>query len=413
MKAWLQRFREAHTPSEWEWRGAPTQPLTLSACPRRPLASPAPAHRSSAKRRAIRSCVCASALLLPLYANASEPKFDHLLKLTPENSAIGNFPAQKKAVLTIKSGETVKLETGGGNRWAEQSPEVWLKENGIVPTEEEQRAIGEIDRVVKETTRYAGIQNGHLLVGPVAIEGAMPGDTLEVRILSVVPRIPYGSVGMRPGRGGIPDSVPEAYTKIVKLDLKRNVGLFEPGIEVPLGPFMGVMGTLPPDSDGPNRRSGPPGVFGGNLDCKELVAGTTLYLPVYHPGGLFYTGDSHAAQGDGEVTVNAIETANTAILQFIVHKGKTLKAPRAETPTHYIAFGLDEDLDKAMQMAIHETNAYLADAQGLDFNRAFALSSIAIDFRVTQVVDDTKGIHSMIPKSLFTKGTPPYWAKNK
>jgi acetamidase/formamidase len=195
------------------------------------------------------------------------------------------------------------------------------------------------------------------------------------------------------------------------MDFKRNVGLFEPGIEVPLGPFMGVMGTLPPDSDGPNRRSGPPGMFGGNLDCKELVAGTTLYLPVYHTGALFYTGDSHAAQGDGEVTVNAIETANTAIFTFILHKGKTLKAPRAETPTHYIAFGLDEDLDKAMQMAIHETNSYLAELQGLDFNRAFALSSIAIDFRVTQVVDDTKGIHSMIPKSLFKNGVKPYWAK--
>ncbi|HMN43695.1 MAG TPA: acetamidase/formamidase family protein [Povalibacter sp.] len=345
-------------------------------------------------------------------AQAAEPKFDHLLPLTPANSAIGNFPAQKSAVLTIKSGDTVKFETGGGNRWGDRTPQQWLDENGIQLDAEDARAIGEIDRVVKETTRYAGIQNGHLLVGPVAIEGAMPGDSIEVRILSVVPRIPYGTVGMRPGAGGIPDAVPQPFTKVVKLDRKRNVGLFEPGIDVPLGPFMGVMGTLPPLSDGANRRSGPPGLFGGNLDCKELVSGATLYLPVFHPGALFYTGDSHAAQGDGEVTVNAIETANTAILQFVLHKGKTLRAPRAETPTHYIAFGLDPDLDNAMQMAIHETNAWLGELKGLDFYHAFALSSIAIDFRVTQVVDGTKGIHSMIPKSLlFPRGAPAYWYK--
>lgn len=347
--------------------------------------------------------------LLALSTVAAEPGYDHLVRLTPENSAIGNFPAQKRPILTVKSGATVKLETGGGNRWGEQDPYQWLRENGIQLDPESERAIGEIDRVLKETKRYAGIENGHLLVGPVAIDGAMPGDVLEVRILSVVPRIPYGTVSQRPGAGGIPDSVPELFTKVVPLDLRKNVGRFDDGIEVPLGPFMGVMATLPPAQDGSNRRSGPPGIFGGNLDCKELVAGTTLFLPVYQTGALFYTGDSHAAQGDGEVTVNAIETANTAILQFILHKDRTLLAPRAETPTHYIAFGLDPDLDSAMTMAIKETNAYLADLRGLDFKNAFALSSIAVDFRVTQVVDGTKGIHAMIPKRLFTSGVPAYW----
>jgi acetamidase/formamidase len=173
---------------------------------------------------------------------------------------------------------------------------------------------------------------------------------------------------------------------------------------------MGVMGLQPPDEDGPNRRSGPPGVFGGNLDCKELVAGTSLFLPVYHPGGLFFTGDSHAGQGDGEVTVSAIETANTAILQFVLHKGMKLTAPRAENATHYMAFGLDEDLDKAMQMAIRETNKFLLERKGLEFERAFTLSSIGVDFRVTQVVDGTKGIHSMIPKKLFVNDQKVFWA---
>lgn len=352
--------------------------------------------------------LCA-AVLLGLTATAgAEPAYDHYVHLTPENSVIGNFPAQKAPILTVKSGETVRIDTGGGNRWGDDSPDTWLKANHI-PASGDDTAIKEIDRVVKETTRYAGIKNGHLLVGPIAVEGAMPGDSLEVRILSVVPRIPYGTVSMRPGRGGIPDSVPEPFSTVVVLDLKRNVGLFGSGVEVPLAPFMGVMGTLPPDEEGPNRRSGPPGSFGGNLDCKELVAGTTLYLPVYHPGGLFFTGDSHAAQGDGEVTINAIETANTAILQFILHKGKTLKGPRAETPTHYITFGLDPDLDKAMEMAIHETNAFLDEAMGMDFFHAFALASIAVDFRVTQVVDGTKGIHAMIPKKLFTNNKVAYW----
>src|SRR5215831_442188 len=361
------------------------------------------------------SCVCVSIFLLSANTEAasSEPHYDHVVHLTPENSAIGNFPAQKKPILTVKSGAIVKLETGGGNRWGDQEPEAWLKENGIAVTDAQRTAIKEIDRVVKETTRYADIKNGHLLVGPIAVEGAMPGDSLEVRILSIVPRIPYGTVSTRPGRGGIPDEVPEVFNRTVMLDLKLNVGVFEPGIEVPLHPFMGVMGTMPPEEDGPNRRSGPPGVFGGNLDCKELVAGTTLYLPVFRPGGLFFTGDSHAGQGDGEVTVTAIETANTAVLQFILHKGKALKAPRAESATHYIAFGLDPDLNKAMQMAIRETNAYLQELQGLEFKRAFTLSSIGVDFHVTQVVDDTKGIHSMIPKSIFKNSTPSYWTAQK
>jgi acetamidase/formamidase len=351
-------------------------------------------------------------LLAPwLTAPAAQPAYDHHVHLTPENAAIGNFPAQKAPILTVKPGQTVRIDTGGGNRWEEKDPFQWLKENDITVTATQAEAIRETQRVLQETTRYADIKMGHILVGPIAVEGAMPGDTLEVRILSVVPRIPYGTVGMRPGRGGIPDSVLETKTKVVHLDFKRNVGVFEPGFEVPLAPFMGVMATLPPASEGPNRRSGPPGAFGGNLDCKELVAGTALYLPVFHPGGLFFTGDAHAAQGDGEVTVNAIETANTVIVQFFLQKGKALQAPRAESSTHYIAFGLDPDLNKAMQMAIHETNTYLGELQGLDFFRAFALSSIAVDFHVTQVVDETKGIHAMIPKKLFTRGTPSFWYK--
>ena len=371
-------------------------------------------------------------LALAVSAGAMDIPYDHFVPFTPENAILGHFSSTKKPVVTIKSGEVVRIDGGGGARWGDKDPDTWLKENGIALTIAASPALQETIRVTKETTnrlppaeatpsaapapgappvtapasRGGG---GHMINGPIYIEGAEPGDSLEVRILSVTPRIPYGAVSGNPGSGGLPDLSPRPFTKIVHLDLKRNAGIFDENVEVPLGPFMGVMATCPPDSDGPNRRSGPPGLFGGNLDCKELIAGSTLYLPVFQKGALFYTGDSHAAQGDGEITVNAIETANTCTLQFILHKGKKLSAPRAETPTHYMAFGLDPDLDKAMRMAMIETVDFLKEKQGYDFHHAYTLTSIAVDFRVTQVVDKTLGIHSMIPKKLFIKDPNRYW----
>ncbi len=260
--------------------------------------------------------------------------------------------------------------------------------------------------------RYADITSGHLLIGPINVEGAMPGDSLEVRILSVVPRIPYGTTGAGPGRSLRGADEPKPPSHVTILDLKRNVGVFANGIEVPLGPFMGVMAVQPPEEDGPNRRSGPPGRFAGNLDSAALVAGTTLYMPVFAPGARFFTGDAHAAQGDGEITGSAIETANTVTLQFILHKGKTLKMPRAETPTHYIAYGLDPDLEPAMQQAVDETVSYINDITGWSgSDKALPLMSIGVDFHITQIVDQTKGIHSMIPKKLFKDVKNTYWYK--
>ncbi|HEY8995412.1 MAG TPA: acetamidase/formamidase family protein [Lacunisphaera sp.] len=357
-------------------------------------------------------------LALAASATAMDIPYDHYVPFTPENAILGYFSPTKKPVVTIKSGEVVRIDGGGGARWGDKDPDTWLKENDIPLTIATSPALAETILVQKETPNRlppppgaapGARGGGHMLNGPIYIEGAEPDDMLEVRILSVTPRIPYGSVSGNPGSGALPDLSPRPFTKIVKLDLKRNAGIFDDSVEVPLGPFMGVMATCPPDSEGPERRSGPPGVFGGNLDCKELVAGSTLYLPVFQKGALFYTGDSHAAQGDGEITVNAIETANTCTLQFILHKGKKLTAPRAETPTHYMAFGLDPDLDKAMRMAMIETIDFLKEKQGYDFHHAYTLASIAVDFRVTQVVDKTLGIHSMIPKKLFIKDGNPYW----
>src|SRR5882724_8979196 len=344
---------------------------------------------------------------------AADLVYDHYVHLTPENSAIGNYPAQKAAILTIKSGETVKIDTGGGAGWRnpEMAPNDWLRKNNV-PTTADHPALRETIAVLDKATRYADIKNGHLLIGPIDVDGAMPGDSLEVRILSVVPRIPYGTTGAGPGRSLKNADAPKPPTHVTMIDLKRNVGVFESGIEVPLGPFMGVMAVQPADEEGTNHSSSPPGRFAGNLDCRELVSGTTLYMPVFQKGARFFTGDAHAAQGDGEITGSAIETANTVVLKFILHKGKTLKMPRAETPTHYIAFGLDPDLDNAMQQAVDETLDYIKELENWDDTaRAYSLMSIGVDFHVTQIVDQTKGIHSMIPKKIFKNLTNTYWYK--
>ncbi|WP_414664175.1 acetamidase/formamidase family protein [Horticoccus sp. 23ND18S-11] len=373
-------------------------------------------------RSVIALATLAVAGLVP--ARAIEIPYDHHVPFTPETAIIGHFSPTKKPVLTVKSGATVRIDGGGGQRWREDNPNQWLKENNIATTIETNAALAETIKVLKESThRLPPPPNtppgtvmsggGHLLVGPIAVEGAEPGDSLEVRILDVTPRIPYGTVGATPGRGALPDLVPRPWTRVVHIDLKRNVCIFDARTEVPLAPFMGVMGTCPPDSEGPMRKSGPPGTFGGNLDCKELIAGSTLYLPVYQKGALFYTGDSHAAQGDGEITINAVETANVCTLQFILHKGKKLSAPRAETPTHFLTFGLDPDLDAAMRMAMIQTVDFLKEYRKYDFFEAYALASIGIDFRVTQVVDGTLGIHAMIPKKLFRDELDTYWYRTR
>jgi acetamidase/formamidase len=361
-----------------------------------------------------RAVLLVSAGLLCATAAAATPKIDHYVRLTPQSAVFGNFPIQKPEILTIESGQTVKIDTGGGAGWRAENmePDAWLKKHGIA-VDSSYPAVRESIEVWDKATRYAGIQGGHYLVGPINVAGAEPGDSLEIRVHSVVPRIPYGTTGVGPGRSlrGNGEG-PRKPSHVTHLDLKRGVGKFVPGVEVPLGPFMGVMGLQPPKEDGDNHSSSPPGRFGGNLDCRELTAGSTLYLPVWQPGARFFTGDSHAAQGDGEISGTAIETANTVTLTFILHKGKTLKMPRAETPTHYIAFGLDEDLENAMQQAVDEAVLYINEVAGWEgTDKAIPLSSMGVDFRVTQIVDYTKGIHAMIPKAVFKDKRQAYWYK--
>jgi acetamidase/formamidase len=226
---------------------------------------------------------------------------------------------------------------------------------------------------------------------------------LEVRIREIRMDVPFAYNAFRKGSGFLPDEFEGAKTKIIPLDRARKVGTFAPGIELPLKPFFGSMGIAPPENAG-KVNSAPPGIHAGNLDNKELVAGTTLFIPVHAHGALFEVGDGHAGMGNGEVDITAMETSLTGVFQFILHKDMHLKWPRAETPTHWITMGLDPDLTEATKIAVHETLDFLVNEKKLTREDAYMLASVAVDFEITQLVDGTKGVHGMIPKSIFKAG---------
>jgi acetamidase/formamidase len=312
---------------------------------------------------------------------------DHLLKTTPETVAWGYYWAGAKPVLTVKSGETVEIQAVSvGNPMT--LTRAGLKEDQIEP---------EILRLYKEVPREARGPGGHPLTGPIFVEGAEPGDVLEVRIREIKLRADYG---FNSTAGFLQDLFPTRQTKIIKFDREKMIGHFGPGIEIPLRPFFGSMGVAPPESMG-KISSAPPGIHAGNIDNKELVAGTTLYIPVHAKGALLEVGDGHAAMGNGEIDITAIETSLTGVLQLIVRKDMHLKWPRAETPTHWITMGLDPDLTQAARICGIETIDFLVEQKKLSREDAYALSSVAVDFDITQLVDGTKGVHAMIPKSIF------------
>jgi acetamidase/formamidase len=242
---------------------------------------------------------------------------------------------------------------------------------------------------------------GHILTGPIYVEGAEPGDTLEVRIRKIDYQIPYAYNSFSPRSGVLtPDDFAKGAMKIIPLDTARGVAKFADRIEIPLRPFFGSMGVAPSEAAG-RVSSAPPGVHAGNLDNRELVAGTRLFIPVHVAGALFEVGDGHAGQGNGEVDITALETSLTGTFQFVLHKDMKLKAPRAETPTHWITMGLNPDLTEALKMAVRETIDFLAAEKKMSREDAYMLASVAVDFNVTQAVDGTKGVHGMIPKSIF------------
>jgi len=338
-------------------------------------------------------------------AAKSPIKPDHVVRSVPENMVWGYFGADVPPVARVKDSDIVEIHTVSTSGISQKDPESFFKNNNL-PMDQHAREVVDIMKNVKPEP--SGIR-GHMLTGPIFIEGAQPGDSLEIRILDLPLRSTYGVNSVWPGGGGIPDAVTSRESFVYRYDKKKNTATFIEGVEIPLRPFMGVMALSPPAQIG-RVSSIPPDFFGGNLDIKHLVKGTTLHLPVSVPGGLFTTGDCHSAQGNGEVSGVAIEASLTLVAQFIVHKGKTIKQPFAETPTHFIAIGLDPDLDKAMKNALTEAVNFISQELGFTFNQALSIASTGVDFEVSQVVDRTLGVHAMIPKSIFTKKKFDYWA---
>ena len=327
-------------------------------------------------------------LLVILAAFAAARAADYQLKASPATVAFGYYWSEARPALRIRSGDTVAVQTLTTSSPASLA-RAGVKEEDIEP---------ELKAICAEVKDKG--PGGHILTGPIYVEGAEAGDVLEVRIVRIRLSVPYAYNGFSRGRGFLPDDFTSARTKIIPLDMERNVGRFAEGIEIPLHPFFGSMGVAPPEAAG-RINSAPPGIHAGNLDNKDLVAGTKLFIPVHAPGALFEVGDGHAGQGNGEVDITAMETSLVGTFQFVVRKDMHLKWPRGETSTHYIAMGLNEDLTEAGMLAVREAIDFLVNEKHLSREDAYMLCSVAVDFNITQAVDGVKGFHAMIPKNIF------------
>ncbi|MBL8136601.1 MAG: acetamidase/formamidase family protein [Acidobacteria bacterium] len=313
----------------------------------------------------------------------------HRLEATPSTVAYGYYWADAAPVLRIASGDVIDVDTLLTNTPA------GLERAGVAP----EKVQASLRRIVTEVTGDRRGPGGHILTGPVYVEGAQPGDVLEVHVESIDLPIDYGYNGCS---GFLPENCDRNVpTKIVPLDRTAMTAEFLPGVVVPLRPFFGSMGVAPPAAVG-RVSSNPPSRFAGNMDNRELTAGSTLFIPVFVPGALFAVGDGHAAQGDGEVSQTAIETSLRGRLRLTVRKGAPLNWPRAETLTDYISMGADPDLTVATRIAIQEMVDFLARTRKLTKHEAYQLVSVAGHVAVTQLVDKpTMGVHVKLPKSLF------------
>ena len=307
----------------------------------------------------------------------------HELFANPDTVHWGTFDYRLDPVLTISSGDRLVVHTLSGN------PQHLPADSSRYP--EELTAI------------HAKVRKGagpHILVGPIAVEGAEAGDVLEVNIEEIQPRFDWGYNLMRPFEGTLPEDFPKESGRIIDLDLATKTAEVAPGWRVPLRPFFGILGVCPPENLG-EMPSNPPYVHGGNLDNKELVPGATLYLPVWKRGAGLSVGDGHGAQGDGEVNLTAVETSMTGTFRLTVRKDMKLRWPRAETPTHHITMGFDPDLDDAAKAALREMIGFLSESYGLEREDAYVFCSTAVDLRITQLVNGNKGVHAMVPKDLL------------
>ncbi|HTA81245.1 MAG TPA: acetamidase/formamidase family protein [Terracidiphilus sp.] len=313
------------------------------------------------------------------------------LPAKPSNIAWGYYWSKAKPVLSVHSGDTVTIQT-----LSTCGPDERLLGEGV-----KQEDIPSYNADVYREVKDKG-PGGHILTGPVAIEEAEPGDVLEIQILKINLDTPWACNGFGPGRGYLPNDYPYGRSKIIPLDREKMLAHFSQGIDIPLHPFFGSMGIAPPEGAG-RIDSAPPWMHAGNMDNKELTAGTTLFIPVHVKGALFEVGDGHAGQGNGEVDITAMETFLTGTFRFIVHKDQHLLWPRAETPTHYISMGFSPDLNVATTMAVKNMIDFLMTEKHLSRDDAYMLTSVAVDVDITQLVDGNVGVHAMCPKKIFTK----------
>ena len=317
----------------------------------------------------------------------------HVVPSTKETVHLGVFDETLAPLLEIESGDSISY----GNTWSHFLNQL---QPGVP-----------VDALAKMRVDNPG-RGPHSIIGPVAVRGAEPGDVLEVHYERLRP-FTWGAVFNNPGTLGtglLAQDYPQGQVKYLDLDLKAMKAAFGKEIHIPLQPFQGTLGVAPPDGYFPPLSPGvtssvPPGPHGGNTDLREMAEGSAMFIPVWKKGALIFTGDSHAVQGDGEINLSALETRMQEMrIRVTLHKQKNFAWPIAETPTHWILLGLDKDLNAAMALAARNAIDFLASRAGMTKLDAYALCSIAVSFRVTQVVDIVRGVHAMIPKSLFSGG---------
>ena len=327
------------------------------------------------------------ALVVGAITQAQAEEKIHELNASPTTVHRGFFDFSLKPVLTIDSGDIVRLTTTTGNpRYFEA---LGVPKEKIPP---------ELHAAFEGAPGEG--RDDHTLTGPIAVRGAEMGDTVEIRIRSIELWLGIGAMSFRANRGSLPEDFPYSRDRVFFFDPAKKAIEFAPGVVVPTRPFWGVIGVAPPRSMG-RVPSGPPNVFGGNMDNHDLQPGTSLYLPVHARGALISIGDGHAVQGAGEVGMSAVETSLKGEIQIVLHKGMRITWPRAETPTHYMTMGFSEDLDQAAKIATREMINFIVETKHLPRDDVLMLMSAAMDLQVTQIVDVTKGIHAMVPKAIF------------